>query len=169
MSQLLIAHQSCTLVAVNAKLASQRLNFDVMALMEKMVRECTVRVVFWNHIDFVPQDIFDLASEIKEVQKHFEHSRAVLFGTDLENHITAIGLRFMAEGLETYLLKDLTISLDGKFEATHEMRLFSVGVIPTTFSQVMMEWIAFESDPMVKQKLIDSLTFYRNLTVGAPH
>lgn len=168
MSQPVISCNTCTLVAVNTDRTKDRLGFDVNSFLAHLEKTLNARVAHWNYIDFAAQDICTLANDVKQVQMHHQFGRSLLFGADLENHITAIALRFLAEGLETYLLKDLTCSSDAKFEAVHELRLFSIGVIPTTMSQVLMEWIAFESDPDVKHKLNETLTLYKQLLASAP-
>jgi hypothetical protein len=168
MSQTTMPFQSCSLVAVNPTLAADRLGFDLGAFVAHFENVLGVHVACWHGVDLSAQDICNFASEVKQVQMLQEHGRVLLFGADLEIHITAIAIRFLAEGFETYLLKDLTSSSDNKFEAVHEMRLFSIGVIPTTMGQVLMEWIAFESDPDVKRRLTETLTLYRQLLIGTP-
>jgi hypothetical protein len=168
MSQTTKPFQSCSLVAVNPTLAADRLGFDIGAFVAHFENVLGTRVACWYGVDLSAQDICNFASKVKQVQMLREHGRVLLFGADLEIHITAIALRFLAEGLETYLLKDLTCSSDNKFEAVHEMRLFSNGVIPTTMGQVLMEWIAFESDPDVKRRLTETLALYKQLLTGIP-
>lgn len=168
MSQPMIACKACTLVAVNTDQTKDRLGFNVVSFLTHLETVLDAHVTYWNQLDFGEQDIRTLASDVKQVQKRHAFGRTLLFGADLENHVTAIALRFLAEGFETYLLKDLTSSLDGRFESVHEMRLFSIGVIPTTMGQVLMEWIAFESDPDMKHRLTETLTLYRQLLMGTP-
>jgi len=168
MVETMMDRNACNLVAVNSAIASGRLGFDMADLVRHIAKAVGVKATFWDHVDFVPGDIIDLAGDVRQAQKQHEHGRTLLFGADLENQVTAIALRFMAEGLETYLLKDLTSSFDSRFEAIHEMRLFSVGVIPTTMSQVLLEWAAVEPDPELKRHLTDVLALYRTIQVGAP-
>jgi hypothetical protein len=168
MIQAMLTRRFSTLVAVNTSLAKDRLGFNLNTFVAHLEKDLDVQVANWNHVEFAIQNICDFVGEVKQSQMCHEHPRVLIFGADLENHITAIALRFLAEGLETYLLKDLTSSSDNKFEAVHEMRLFSIGVIPTTMGQVLMEWIAFESDPEVKRRLTETLTLYRQLLTGTP-
>jgi hypothetical protein len=168
MIQAMLTRRFSSLVAVNTSLAMDRLGFDLNTFVAHLEKVLDVQVANWNQVEFAIQNICDFVGEVKQSQMRHEHPRVLIFGADLENHITAIALRFLAEGLETYLLKDLTSSSDNKFEAVHEMRLFSIGVIPTTMGQVLMEWIAFESDPEVKRRLTETLTLYRQLLTGTP-
>jgi hypothetical protein len=163
MSQVMMDRKACTLVAINTNLTKSILGFDILPFVKHLEAALDVDIFYWSRVDFVAQDICDFADKVKQRQRQHEHGRTLLLGADLENQVTAIALRFLAEGLETYLLKDLMCSSDNKFEAVHEMRLFSVGAIPTTMSQVLMEWIAFETDLECKNKIVETLNRYRQL------
>jgi ABC-type enterobactin transport system permease subunit len=93
--------------------------------------------------------------------------RLLLAGAMLEHEITVAALYSNAEGIEVFLLTDDILVNDQKNRNTFEMRLIQAGIVPTTFRQVLTEWIVMEADVEIAASLIAMKAIYE-ATSDAP-
>lgn len=168
MTGVMIERRYSTIVALNGRRASALANFDVEAILRRLSSRLQVEVIAFDHDVVMPNDVRSIARLTRDKIKNNEFNRAFLLGAELEHHVTVVALQFMAEGIDTFLLRDLTFSADQKFDTVHEMRLFSIGVVPTTLGQLLMEWLAFESEEAERAKLLEVMKVYRTIVGSAP-
>ena len=86
----------------------------------------------------------------------------LIAGGILEREVTLFALHALAEGLDVFILADLISIENDKYEKRYWERLIQAGVVPTTFSQTIVEWIASESDPVFIEKLVAANSLLNN-------
>ena len=83
-----------------------------------------------------------------------QRPRLLLAGSFLEEQITVSALHCLDIGYEVFLLKDCVASKKPECLHVHDMRLVQSGVVPTTLSQLLYEWMSREN----KSKRIAQIT-----------
>lgn len=151
---------SSAIVAVNPRLASELARFDIQPTLVNLADHCAVEIRVWENSELVADDVNFFCAGVRDYLKDRKRSRVLISGAHFENHVTVLALRLLAEGLDTYLLRDLVFASFPQFNPVHETRLFLAGVVPTTLVQMLMEWIASESDPQIRSHLSATLATY---------
>lgn len=86
------------------------------------------------------------------IEKLLNHSqkrptRVCVLGAYVEDDITHFCLEALAEGLETFLIADLSLSRQSGYSQLLIQRLIFAGVVPTTAFQLISEWGLSEYEP----------------------
>ena len=95
----------------------------------------------------------EIVDELKQKAVANSRARLLLFGADLEDHVTVCALQALAEGFDVYLLSDLIAARERRHARVLEFRLYQAGAVPTTLSQFLYQWLACEPTAERKAKL----------------
>jgi hypothetical protein len=102
--------------------------------------------------------------ELVQLARPENRSRLVVAGAYVESHITFLTLRALAEGFDVYLLSDLLNTREKRYARIFQMRLYQAGAVPTTMSQVVMEWRTSTDDKTNAGHLDELLRIYHQQT-----
>jgi hypothetical protein len=111
-----------------------------------------------------PELIGLITGSLVDLAKMEGRTRLLLAGAYIEDQVLVCALTALAEGFDVFLLMDLLVAKGETSKSSSERRLYSLGVVPTTFDQVLYQWHAAEDATEKRQLILERL----RALIGAP-
>lgn len=122
-------------------------------------------------INFVDFDIREGATlqtcvgELAKIGSPHHRGRLLIGGAYLEDAVTFASMEALAGGYDVYLLSDLIAVSNKKYARFLWTRLFQAGAVPTTMTQLLLEWAASTTEPDLGARIATFSNSYRQVRI----
>lgn len=146
----------CTILGLNLSIMVPKLT-STEQLLDSVNRLLEIPLLKSSSESVSTDQLSELLNQVCKIAQNFNRTRLLIAGSYLDEHVTTSSLAALANGLDVYLLCDVLICKDQKFEQVFLQRLLQAGAVPTTLGQCLFHW-ALASKNIAKRTAIIELS-----------
>ena len=150
-----IAPKSCDCVSLALNLNSLGDSFKGTEAFFRAI-EKILKIPFFHFQETVAfsGQFVDVLESVSDCARDFNRTCLLLAGGFLDQHVTTTALAALAKGLDVYLLNDVLICSQPKFEHLFLQRLAQAGSVHTTLAHCLFQWTLTSQDESERKSVL---------------